>query len=141
MAKITVILTGNDIVSFSEDDKAGAAIMPGMLVNYNGSGDLIPHGTAGAPAAKAFAVEREYMGMDMNMPYAVGDTVKTATCPSGVRVNALIATGQAVSKGGLLESAGNGTLRALAAGSPLARALEALNNTSGANARLRVEVL
>jgi hypothetical protein len=58
-----------------------------------------------------------------------------------MRVNALIANGQNITVGGQLESAGNGTLRALAAGVPIARALESVNNATGANARLRVELM
>ena len=46
MAKLTVILLGNDLVTQNEDDKAAAIITPGMLLNYDGSGDLIPNGTA-----------------------------------------------------------------------------------------------
>lgn len=144
MAKRTVILLGYELVTQNDDDKAAAAIMPGMLVNFNGSGDLVPHASA-APTvrhAATFALEREEMGGDFDTAYAVGDTVKVGFCAPGVRVSALVATGApAISKGSLLESAGNGTLRLATTGVPCARALEALTNTSGSNARLRVEVI
>jgi hypothetical protein len=141
MAKRTVKLLGEPIQN--EDDKAAAAITPGMLVNWNGSGDLVPYATAGATGAvaKAFAMEREEMGNDMDVPYAIGDTVKVGVFHSGCRVNALIATGQNIAKGNLLQTGVTGTLAIFAAGTPVARALEAVNNASGSNARLRVEIL
>lgn len=141
MAKRTVKLLGEPIQD--EDDKAAAAITPGMLVNWNGSGDLVPHATAAATGrlAATFAMEREEMGQDIDTPYAIGDTVKVGFFYPGCRVNALIATGVNVGKGALLESAGNGTLRLATTGSAVARALEAINNASGVNARLRAQVL
>ncbi len=141
MAKRTVKLLGEPIQN--EDDKAAAAITPGMMVNWNGSGDLVPHATAaatGRPAA-TFALEREEMANDIDAVYAIGDTVKVGFFPPGTRVNAIIATGVNASKGSLLESAGNGTLRVATTGAAVARSLEALNNSSGSNARLRVEIL
>jgi hypothetical protein len=139
MAKRSVILLGNEHVIQNEDDKAAAAITPGMLVNFNGAGDLVPHATAGAAAARAFALEREEAGGDIDNVYAIGDTVKVGVCAPGVRVNALIGVVNAT-KGALLESDGTGKLRLLAAGVAIAWAIEALNNAAGV-ARLRVEVL
>jgi hypothetical protein len=142
MAKRTVILTGNELVQFDEDDKAGAAITPGMIVNYNGSGDLVPHATAGGQGVVRLAIEREEMGGGLDTVYAIGDTVKVGVCPPGVRVNILIANGVNVAKGNFLEvGAVAGTFRVLAAGVAKLQAIEALNNTSGANARLRAVVL
>jgi hypothetical protein len=140
MAKRTVKLLGEPIQD--EDDKAAAAITPGMLVNWNGSGDLVPHATAAATVvASTFAMEREEMANDIDTAYAIGDTVKVGFFGPGCRVNALVANAVNVAKGATLESAGNGTLRAVTTGKPVARALEAINNTSGANARLRVQII
>jgi hypothetical protein len=137
MAKLTVKLLGEPIQN--EDDKAAAAITPGMLVNFDGSGNLVPHATAGGNAARAFALEREEAGQDMNTVYAIGDTVKVGTFYPGCRVNAIIGVVNAV-KGNFLESDGTGKLRVLTTGVPLARAIESLNNASG-TARLRVEIV
>jgi hypothetical protein len=139
MAKLTVVLLGMDSVIQNEDDKAAAAITPGMLVAYDASGNVVPHATAGGNAARMFALEREEAGGDMNAVYAIGDTVKIGYCPPGVRVNALIGVVNAT-KGALLESDGTGKLRLLAAGVAVAQALEALNNAAGV-ARLRVQVI
>jgi hypothetical protein len=125
----------------SEDWAAASAITPGMLVTRNGSGLLIPHGTAAAACPRDFAMERDEMGKDIDAVYAIGDTVKVGHFAQGDRVNAIIATGVNAAVNSLLESAGNGTLRVLTTGVPLAMALEAVNNTSGANARLKVQIL
>lgn len=139
MAKLTVVLLGMDSVIQNEDDKAAAAITPGMLVAYDGSGNLIPHGTAGGNAARMFALEREEAGGDFDDLYAIGDTVKVGYCPPGVRIAALIGVVNAT-KGALLESDGTGKLRLLAAGTAIAQSLQALNNAAGV-ARLRVQII
>jgi hypothetical protein len=148
-AKKTIKLLGEPIQN--EDDKAAEAIVPGMLVNYNGSGDLIKHAGAGLNAAAAFALEREEMGKDIDVAYAIGDAVKVGVFAPGCRVNALVATAApAIVKGDMLESAGNGTLRKAVANAAvadttrkgtIARALEALTNVSGVNQRLRIEII
>jgi hypothetical protein len=137
MAKLTVILLGKELVTQDEDNKAGAAITPGMLLTYNGSGDLIPHGTAGGNTPKYVALEREEFAQTMNVNYAIGDTVKAGACPTGVRVNLILPTGQTIAKGALLESAGNGKVRILATGVALFQALEAVTNASGSDVRIR----
>lgn len=144
MAKRKIVLlarAGN--VLQSEEGAAASAITPGMLVVRNSSGNWIPHGTAAEAAGvpRDFAMERDEMGKDMDTAYAVGDRVKVAHLCAGERVNALIANGVNVAIGAKLESAGNGTLRAVTTGQVLGIALEAVNNTSGANARLRVQIV
>lgn len=142
MAKLTVVLLGNELVTQNEDNKAAEAITPGHLIDYDSNGDWVKHASAGGANAGRFALEREELGNDMNVDYAIGDTVKAGLCPRGVRVNAIIASGQNITKGNFLESAGNGTLRVLAAGVRIAQALETVNNSSGpAGARLRVEMI
>lgn len=138
MAKLTIKLLGEPIQN--EDDKAAEAITPGHLVDFNGAGNLIKHATAGQHCAKTFAMEREEMGAGINVDYAIGDTVKVGHFKSGDRVLAFIASGQNLVKGNRLESAGNGTLRVLASGTPIARSLD----TTGAVTvltRLRAEMI
>jgi len=126
----------------NEDNKAAEAITPGHLVVVNGSGDLIKHATAGGATPASFALEREEMGKTIDTAYAIGDTVKVGTFPPGTRVNALIASGQNISKGAKLESAGNGTLRVLGSGTAIAWAVRAVNNAAGPNAaRISAEIL
>jgi hypothetical protein len=148
MAKKTIKLLGEPIQN--EDDKAAEAITPGMLINYDGSGNWVKHATAAANVVPTFALEREEMGKDIDTAYAINDTVKAGTFQSGCRVNALVATAApAIIKGDQIESAGNGTVRkAVVNATPtngqtrgtFARALEALTNVSGVNQRLRIEI-
>lgn len=149
MAKKTIKLLGEPIQN--EDDKAAEAITPGMLVTYDASGNVIKHATAAGNAAARFALEREEMGKDIDVAYAINDTVKLGTFYPGARVNALVATAApAIIKGDFLESAGNGTVRkAVVNATPsngqikgvIAIALEALTNVSGSNQRLRIEII
>ncbi len=145
MAKRVIKLLGEPIQN--EDDKAAEVIVPGMLVAWNGSGNLIKHADVAAAAAGVriactFAMEREEAGADIDDAYAINDTVKVGHFGPGTRVNALVATAApAIVKGDLLESAGNGTVRKRTTGIALARALEALTNVSGVNARLRIEII
>ena len=139
MAKGTVRLLG-DFVVYNEDDKAAEAITPGHLVTYNGSGDLIKQNVAGADCARTFAFEREEMGDGIDDAYAINDTVLVGYCTPGTRLYVPVPSGQTLTKGQYLESAGNGTLRAIASGTRLARSLDntgALTTTT----RVRVEVV
>ena len=139
MAKRVIALMGQPIQN--EDAAAAEAITPGMLVTLNGSGLVIKHATAGGNTPRNFAMERDEMGKTIDDAYAIGDTVKVGAFSGGMRVNALLATANNAGIGALLESAGTGALRLLAAGTAVARALEALNNVSGSNSRLRVEII
>jgi len=139
MAKRVIALLGQPIQN--EDAAAAEAITPGMLVTLNSSGLLIKHATAGGATARNFAMERDEMGKGIDDVYAIGDTVKVGAFTQGMRVNAFLTTGNNAGIGALLESTGTGALRLLSTGVAIARALEALNNTSGQNARLRVEII
>jgi len=134
MARRVIALLGDPIMN--EDGAATAAITPGMLVE--GVTSVAPHSTAAGIARRTFALERDEMGKDIDDAYAIGDYVKVGSFSPGQRVNALVASGQDISAGEFLESAGDGTLRAYAAGVRLGVALEAV--TATALTRLRVEV-
>jgi hypothetical protein len=137
MARKVVKLLGEPIQN--EDSQAAEAITPGHLVTFNSSGNLIKHATAGGNAARAFALEREEMGDDYDVAYAIGDTVKVGVFYPGCRVNAIIASGQNLIKGDFLESAGNGNLRKLASGVALGRSLETTGAVT-ATRRLDAEI-
>jgi hypothetical protein len=143
MAKKTIKLLGEPIQN--EDDKAAEAIVPGMLVTWNGSGNWVKHAAALGPVIPVrVALEREELGKDIDAPYAINDTVKVGVFASGMRFNGLVPTGSpAIIKGDVLESDGAGRLRKATTGTELdivGVALEALTNVSGVDARLRVEV-
>lgn len=136
MAKKSIFLLGQPV--YNEDGVAGEVITPGQLLQ--GVTTLLKHASAGANAARTFALERDEMGKTIDNTYAIGDTVKVGSFHQGEHVLAFIASGQNLTEGQLLESAGNGTLRALASGVALARSLE----TTGAVTvltRVRVEIV
>ncbi len=150
-----IILKGSPIYK-ERPLKASVDITPGMLCDYDGA-DVKPHATAGGNASPIFAVENEIIGDDIDTAYTSdGETVKLAFCNPGAEVYAWLETGNNVSIGDLLESNGAGALQkhtaqavneggaatyTIYARGPVARAIEAQNNTSGANARIKVEVL
>lgn len=137
-ARNVIVLQGLPI--YNEDGVASEAITPGHLVQ--GVTSISKHSTAGAATPAAYACERDEMGNGISVAYAINDVVKVAVLAPGDRVQAFIASGQNIAENARLESAGNGTLRVLAAGTPIARALDAVNNASGpSDARIRVEVI
>ena len=138
MARKSITLLGQPITT--EDGAAIEAITPGMLVE--GVASIANFDTAGGPAARNFALEREELGSGIDAAYASGDTVKVGSFVPGAHVNALIASGQNISIDAFLEpGAVDGTLRVFGSGTIIGRALEAVDNSSGpGNARLRIEV-
>lgn len=139
MARRVIALLGQPV--YSEDYAASEAITPGHLIEYVSAGTCRKHATAGGAALPMFAMERDEMGKDIDDAYAVSDTVKAGVFHTGQHVYAIIASGQNIARAQDLESAGNGTLRAIAAGARIAKALEAVNNSAGpGDARIRVEI-
>lgn len=121
------------------------AIMPGMLIQMDSTGDVAPHPTAaGTDASPMFAVEapfREGAGIDTAYNQN-GETVLYAFCRPGDEVYAFVEVGANVAAGAVLESNGAGYLQALSTGKAVCRALEAKNNSAGsAAARIKVEVI
>jgi hypothetical protein len=149
-AEKRVILKGSGI---RKEEDAGAVITPGMLLAFDGSGDVIPHGTQAGTASRMFAVEEDFQGTGIDDTYASGDRVQYDACHQGMEVNALIRAGAAaVSKGDYVVSAGDGTVESLSdvlATSPavadaavVGMAMEAVDNSGGsANARLAIEIV
>lgn len=141
----TTVIKGDPVI---KEGVAGAAITPGHLIEFDGSGQLQPHATAGGVARKAFAHELAAAGQSIDTAYVVGGTVKYGVHRSGDEVYAFLDAGEEVSQGDPLQSAGNGALEALespgeesAGGSLVAFAAEDLDNSGGASpVRLRAEV-
>lgn len=164
----TIFLSGEIDRGF--EGIAVASITPGMLINIRDAQptdgpltvpgrnkDVGPHNVAGA-AGTMFAREMDLIGSSIDDVYETGDTVLYQTSRAGDRVYALLAAGQDVAAGARLESAGNGYLRAVTAGSQastepfaavfpgtaIAVALEDVDNnpgTGGAPVRIKIEVL
>lgn len=135
----TVELYGNGVPHEAE---AESAITPGMLIERTSSGTVQPHSTGGAGGAPHFAKEYDLTGRGIDDAYADGDQVLFCTYAPGSGVYALLATGNNVTEGDFLVSNGAGALRAAAVDEvAFVQARESLNNTSGSNSRLKVEVV
>jgi hypothetical protein len=119
MALKQVALKGEPIIN--EDGAASEAITPGMLVA--GVTSIAKFSTAGGPAPRNFALERDELGNDIDVDYASGDYVKIGSFRPGDHVYALIASGQDISADEWLEPADDGTVRAYASGTRIGRSL------------------
>lgn len=113
MASHVIMLRGEPIVD--EQNTASEAITPGMLVEVNqpALGQVRKHATAAGNASPFFALERDEMGKTIDTAYAVGDRVKLCRAAPGDGINALVGAGQTLTGKEFLESAGDGTLRAV----------------------------
>jgi hypothetical protein len=138
MANPVIKLRGEPI--YDEQDKAAEAILPGHLITFDSNGDWIKHNVAGGFTPAVFATEREEMGDDIDVAYAVGDKVKSAHFYPGCRVAVLIASGQNLIKGDFMESAGDGTMRKFAAGTRIGRSME-VTGAVVALSRVAMEVI
>lgn len=110
MAQKTIILIGQEFEIRSEL-KANAAITPGHLVEFASDGDVQVHSTANGTAMRAFALENDLEGEEIDTAYAAADRVQVAHLPPGSVIYALITNGQSITKGDFLVSGGDGTLR------------------------------
>jgi len=106
MASKVIALRGTPMVD--EQFDASEAITPGHLIelfDVSGVGEWRKHGTAADNTAKAFALERDELGKEITVAYAINDKVKAGFFAPGMMVNALIASGQNLNVGDFLESA------------------------------------
>ena len=124
------------------DMGAKAAITPGHLVervNTAGVWQWQKHSTAAGAAQHAVAVDASMLNKGVDDDYAINDLVEVVEGTTGTNFWMLIASGQNIAYGDNLESAGDGTLRAYAAGVKLFVALETKANVT-VQTRLHVEV-
>ena len=98
---------------------AGGAITPGHLLTIDSASVVTVHILEGQNAVPRFAVEEDFLGRGIDDDYASGERVQTETLHMGQQINALVAASQiAIVIGDQLTSNGDGTLRAVTAGSP-----------------------
>ena len=148
MATNTVWIKGDGIV---KEGAAGAGITPGHLVIYNSTLGFVVHATAEGNAYAMFALEKDFVGKDLNTAYVATERVAALVPQPGAEINALLpAAAIAVVVGSELVSNGDGTLKLVTAGAVtvsnlrrvVARALEAIDNSAGGTpVRIRVEVV
>lgn len=131
---VTII---NHIVAIEE-------IKPGMIIEYhNDSGALKwgVHDSADEDVQVTVALEQDLMNLGVDDVYAAGDLVVAGAFVPGSTFWGLIPSGQNISPADLLQSNGDGKLKALASGKGRFRALESSGGAVTADTRLRVEVI
>lgn len=132
-------------VTSVNDRAASASITPGMLVELDNNAGVIrykPHASAGGDGVRAVAVDASMLNKGVDDAYAANDLVEVAVGAPGATFWMLIPSGQNITAGDQLESAGDGKLVILASGVALFAALENVNNSAGpSDARIRVEVV
>ena len=96
--------------------EAAAAFLPGHVLELTSDNQVQKHSTAGGPSACMFALEDELQGKTTRDAFAAEDRVQVWHVQPGEEVLALIASAFDPAIGALLEVAGDGTLRAVAAG-------------------------
>jgi hypothetical protein len=137
----TILLRG-EAISTEAVAKSSEAIKPGMLLTRHTDGTFKKHATAGGNGAPLFAREADYVGGGIDDVYEDGENVVAWHCQRGAWVYALLKNGQNVAIGAFLESDGAGGMQDVGtSGNVLAQALEAVNNSSGGYARIKVEIL
>lgn len=142
-----ILIKGDPI---QKEGNAAETITPGELITFDGSGDIIPHGSAGENAQPRFAKEEDYGGQSIDTDYAAGERVPYYVNRKGDEVQAFLAAGQNVAKDTPLVSDGSGGLTAYTAPTAVedvypnaivAYAAEAKDNSGSAErARIKVEV-
>jgi hypothetical protein len=127
------------------DLAANEAITPGMLVERTSVGGVArwrKHSVAGGKSSASIATDMNMLNKTVDDVCAIGDLIEVSIGQKGSTWWMLVPSGQNIAAGGYLESAGDGQLRAFAAGTPLFIAVEDKNNAAGPTAaRIRVEAL
>lgn len=139
---------GGDITRLNEHS-AGVAITPGMLIEFYSDGTnmkLRPHASATEFPTAIFATEDVFHNKTVDDVYAIGSLVPAVQGHKGSSWWALVPSGQDIAAGALLQSNGNGMLKAATATTAAANVahFQALESTGGAvtvTTRLRIQVL
>lgn len=136
-----ILLRGDPIRG--EAPAVSATIKPGMLLMRTSADKVQEHNDAGhKPTPAIFADVNSLIGKSIADAYAAEDNVQFLHSKPGDWVYAWLADGENVAIGEYLQSDGAGALETSGSdGEAVAQALQAVNNTSGSIARIKVEVL
>lgn len=116
-----------------EELVAAAAISPGNLLEITSAGKFQKHSSSGGACLRIFAEIDALQGNTLSNDYSADDIVSANVELPGNEVQAFLKSGENVSIGDELESAGDGTLQALGTGKVVAVAREA-EDLSGSGA-------
>lgn len=133
-----------------EEGYAASTIKPGQLIklttdsgtdNETKGRRLIPHGTVGGSAERAFALEDALQGKTIDDNYSSGDLVYYILAEVGDVVYAWLEPGESVTPADFLQSAGNGNLeKVTSTNARLAVPLETVDNTESEAVAVRIRV-
>lgn len=125
----TIVLKGDPIL---KEAQASAAISPGHVIEFGGAKDVQKQSTADKNTLLRVAVENDLIGETIEDAYAANDNVLYVSLRPGDEAQLRVAaSAAAIVKGDQLELTGDGTLNKLAAGTAVAEALEAVDNSGG----------
>ena len=110
-AKNTIVL--DDRSNIRDEAQANAALYPGYLLEKLSTGKVRAHATAGGSWGGHVALEDALQGNGVDDAYAANDLVFVATFRKGDKANLVLADGETIVIGDLVESAGDGTIRKL----------------------------
>jgi len=144
-----IVLRGDP--TLDDTQTAAETITPGHLVAFDGSGNIVKHSVAAGNAQKLFAANLPERNQAIGDAFSTNDRVRLVRAHGGVRIHALVAAAAAaIAKGAPVESAGDGTVRALASSaatseaqrdSVVGYAAEAVDNSGGgAEARIAIDI-
>lgn len=137
----TVLLKGDPLAG---EAIAAGTISPGHLIERTSAGKVQAHSSAAAQTPKLIAREMELTGKGLDDDYSEDDQTLYWSARQGDQFYMILEAGENVSIGDLLESAGDGTLRAVTTnGEPLFQAVEAvdLSGSGDTASRIKVEAL
>jgi len=117
MAQKSIIV--NNYLNVFTEEIAGGGITPGMLIELASTGKVVAHNSAGVTALPMFAKEDELQGKGINDAYILDDKVQVFFPQRGDQVLGILADGENVAIGDLLESNGEGFLQKHVLGSAL----------------------
>jgi len=127
---------------------AGVAVTPGMLVEFYDNASAInvrPNASATEQCAKMVAVNSPELNVGIDTAYAIGDLVPVHPLEVGDIIYGIVPSGQNITMGGLLQSNGDGKLKAATATTQDAGLgwLQALETTGAvtADTRIRAQVI
>lgn len=137
MARNTILLRGH---AREEAFTASPyAITPGMLVELDGAGDVIPHTTDEGIAFPIFAKEQhENQGAGIDTDIAVDDEVIVLFPELGAKINAF--TSDTLAEGDYVTSDGAGGVRLADSGSFVIGVAAAASDLTGTNGRVEIYV-
>ena len=114
------------IGDFRRDEKlAVAALSPGHLIEVTSADEVQKESTGAVAVDRLVAVEDALQGRPITTAYATDELVSFNVYAPGAECQVFLAAAQNVAIGAKLESAGDGTLTALASGVAIAIAMEA----------------